>query len=67
MSKKPPIFEYLVLGKEPELWRPVDSIAIGKLMAWSLSGEDDLLLKDLVEAKGRQILDFILPERQICP
>ncbi|MEM4081422.1 MAG: penicillin acylase family protein [Pyrobaculum sp.] len=68
LSKKPPIFEYLVLGKEPELWRPVDSIAIGKLMAWSLSGgEDDLLLKDLVEAKGRQILDFILPREANLP
>jgi penicillin amidase len=29
--------EFQVLGIEPELWTPVDSLSIGKLMAWRLA------------------------------
>jgi len=53
LAENPPILEYLVLGKIPEPWSPVDSIAIGKLIAWNLSGgEDDLELLNAVGKLG---------------
>jgi len=56
--------EYLVLGKKPEPWSPVDTIAIAKLIAWGLSGgENDLELKVLADALGPRFLEVALPPR----
>nr|WP_282447050.1 penicillin acylase family protein [Pseudoalteromonas sp. 2CM41L] len=43
--------EFLVAGVEPELWKPVDSIAIIKLFALSLSGNMDDELNRLAKKK----------------
>ncbi len=49
--------EYALLDVEPEEWRPVDSIAIGKFMAWSLSWSmEDLHLQNLVNRNGLDVL-----------
>lgn len=53
LAENPPILEYLILGKRPDPWNPVDSIAIGKLIEWNLSGgETDLELLDAVNKLG---------------
>jgi len=60
--------EYLVLGKKPEPWSPVDIIAIAKLIAWGLSGgEADLELKVLVDALGPRFLEVALPREVNTP
>ncbi len=57
IASNPPILEYLVLGKRPEPWRPQDSIAIGKLMAWGLSGGfTDLQLARFLAVHGAEAL-----------
>ena len=38
-NRLPP--EFLILRFRPELWTPVDSLAIGKFVGWSLSGNWD--------------------------
>jgi len=49
--------EYRLLDAEPEPWSPVDSLSIGKFMAWSLSWSmEDLYLADLVDRYGLEIL-----------
>ncbi len=49
--------EYRLLDAEPEPWTPVDSLSIGKFMAWSLSWSmEDLYLADLVDRYGLEIL-----------
>jgi penicillin amidase len=42
------------LGVAPEPWRPADSLAIAKLVAWGLDGSVDatLVLSDLIEKLG---------------
>ncbi|MCU7787310.1 penicillin acylase family protein [Pyrobaculum sp. 3827-6] len=68
LAANPPIVEYLILGKRPEPWRPVDTFAVNKLVAWSLSGgEDDLQLKVLVDALGPQFLDIALARELNTP
>jgi penicillin amidase len=68
LARNPPPVEYLILGKRPEPWSPVDTIAIAKLIAWSLSGgEDDLQLKILVDASGPQFLEVALPREANTP
>lgn len=68
LASNPPIVEYLILGKRPEPWSPVDSIAIGKLIAWSLSGgEDDLYLKQLADALGPEFLKIALARADNTP
>ena len=59
--------EYSLLGVEPEEWRPVDSISIGKFMAWSLSWSmEDLRLQSLVNRNGLDILiDLNLLDRSL--
>ena len=59
--------EYSLLGVEPEEWRPVDSISIGKFMAWSLSWSmEDLRLQYLVNRNGLDILvDLDLLDRSL--
>ncbi len=45
--------EYYLLGVKPEKWRPWDSIAIGMLMAYTLSFDrNDLYLERFLEANG---------------
>ena len=49
--------EYTLLGVEPEYWKPVDSIAIGKFMAWGLSWSmEDLYLASLIDRNGLEII-----------
>ncbi len=51
-------FEFRLLGYKPERWRPWDTIAISKLMAWTLSGSfNDLNLYQLVKIYGTSIID----------
>jgi penicillin amidase len=42
----PPAPEYLLLGSQPEPWKPTDSLLWGRIMAWQLSGN-----------AGQEILD----------
>ncbi|MCX8136546.1 penicillin acylase family protein [Pyrobaculum aerophilum] len=68
LASRQPIVEYLILGKSPEPWSPVDTLAIAKLVAWSLSGgEDDIELKALVEALGPQFLEIALAREGNTP
>ncbi len=49
--------EYTLLGIKPEYWSPIDSIAIGKFMAWSLSWSmEDLYLASIVDRNGLEII-----------
>ncbi|HEY3145110.1 MAG TPA: penicillin acylase family protein [Dongiaceae bacterium] len=48
----PPPPEYLLLGLQPEQWRPADSLLWGRIMAWQLSGN-----------AGQEILDERLRTR----
>lgn len=49
--------EYRLLGAEPEPWRPLDSLAIGKLVAWGLAGSfSDVELKAFLDANGYEAL-----------
>lgn len=59
--------EYSLLGLKPEPWKPVDSISIGKFMAWSLSWSmEDLNLQELVNRNGLEILvDLDLLDRSL--
>jgi len=53
-------FEYRVLNVLPENWTPVDSLAIGKLIAWSLSdGFIDLELKAFLDIAGYDALIYL--------
>lgn len=55
-SRRAPV-EYSFLGVSPEPWTPVDTLAIAKLIAWSLAGDLlDLELAKLVSVHGVQIL-----------
>jgi len=68
LATNPPILEYLILGKKPEPWRPEDTLAINKLIAWSLSGgEDDLTLKALVDRAGPWVLEVALKREVNTP
>ncbi len=55
--------EYYLLGVKPEKWRPWDSIAIGMLMAYTLSFDrNDLYLEKFLETNGLNSLvelDFL--------
>ncbi len=55
--------EYYLLGVKPEKWRPWDSIAIGMLMAYTLSFDrNDLYLERFLKANGLSSLielDFL--------
>jgi len=49
--------EYRILGVKPEPWKPVDSLAIAKLIAWGLAGSfDDVELKSFLDAAGYDTL-----------
>jgi penicillin amidase len=49
--------EYKLLGIEPEPWTPADSLVIGKLVGWGLSGGfRDLELKSFLDANGYEAL-----------
>ncbi len=49
---------------EPEPWRPADSLALMKLLAWGLGGslETSLVLNDLIEAVGGLAAQPFFPE-----
>jgi penicillin amidase len=50
------------MGYQPGPWRPEDSLAIQKAMAWELCGSfDDLYLAALVEKLGRETVDELFP------
>lgn len=55
--------EYVILGVEPELWKPEDTVVSGSLMAYSLtrSKKADLILYRIGEAVGKDILNYIIP------
>lgn len=54
-------YEFALLGYEPESWTPVDSLAIGKFMAYDLGGHWNSLavrhwaLNEFPEAKAREL------------
>ena len=56
-------FEFLILRYFPEKWRPVNSIEIGKLIAWGLnfSFKGDMLFTEIKNKKGEEILKKIIP------
>lgn len=54
--------EFQKMGYTPDPWTPVDSLAIGKAMAWELCGSmDDLYLGTLVEKLGARTVDELFP------
>ncbi len=55
--------EFLLLGYEPEPWKPVDSLAISKLMAWELGGNmgTELFLASLIEEVGEAKAQELFP------
>ncbi len=59
----PPI-EFLVLGVAWEPWQPADSVVIGKVMAWDLSGnwESELLRANVAARLGPQAVAVLFPE-----
>ena len=56
--------EFLVLGYEPEPWRPTDSLVWGNLMALQLSGDwrDELLRVRLLRRLSEEQVAFLWPE-----
>ncbi len=59
----PPI-EFLVLGVAWEPWLPADTVVIGKIMAWDLSGnwEGELVRANVASRLGPQALRVLFPE-----
>jgi penicillin amidase len=54
--------EFKLLNYRPRPWEPLDSIAFGKLMAWSLSGDfNDLELKLFEDAYGAVAAENLFP------
>ncbi|RJP65520.1 MAG: penicillin acylase family protein [Candidatus Abyssobacteria bacterium SURF_17] len=55
-------FEFRRMDYQPEPWSIVDSLAIGKAMAWELSGSlDDLYMSVLVERLGWKTVEELFP------
>lgn len=55
-------FEFQRLDYLPDPWTPVDTISIGKAMAWELCGSmDDLYLGTLVEKLGAETVAELFP------
>ena len=61
-SSSPPI-EFLILGVAWEPWQPADSIVIGKIMAWDLSGNmsSELLRQSVAMRLGDAALKVLFP------
>jgi penicillin amidase len=55
--------EFTLLRHAPEPWSPVDSIAFGKLMAWTLSGnwDSEILRAHLLSRFGEAGIERLLP------
>ncbi len=52
--------EYRILGAEPLPWRPLDSIALAKLLTLMLAWDrDDLVLAKLVKKKGVDVIEWL--------
>lgn len=56
--------EFKILGVDPQLWTPVDSLVFGKLVAWGLSNnyQDELIVTQLAEATSWENVLDILPD-----
>ena len=61
--------EHQLLGVQPELWTPVDSLAIGKLFAWRLAENHrgELLRDELVGEVGTRALELFPPPPAWAP
>jgi penicillin amidase len=57
-------FEFNLLGYKPEPWKPVDSLAVGKLMAISLTGtwKFDLMRAELKEKLDEKVYNMFFDE-----
>ncbi|HEY6101797.1 MAG TPA: penicillin acylase family protein, partial [bacterium] len=55
--------EFALLRYVPEPWSPVDSVAFGKLMAWTLSGnwDSEILRAHLVSRFGEAGMERLMP------
>lgn len=55
--------EYKEIGAQPAPWSPVDSIAFGRLMSWSLSGDlgMELRMGEVVKLLGKKLFMEIAP------
>lgn len=55
--------EFALLRYAPEPWSPVDSVAFGKLMAWTLSGnwDSEILRAHLVSRFGEAGMERLMP------
>ncbi|MBE3593661.1 MAG: penicillin acylase family protein [Candidatus Carbobacillus altaicus] len=55
--------EFTLLNYEPEPWTPLDSVAIGKYMSWTLGGnmQNELLNMALVDALGTDKAALLFP------
>ena len=54
--------EFRILRYRPEPWKPLDSIAIGRLIGWDLANwKADLVMGDLVQRWGLEKAQGILP------
>ena len=56
--------EFLILGVEPEPWRPADTIAWAKMMAWDLGGNwtsEILRMRLAQKLTSQQIAEFMPP------
>ena len=52
--------EYRVLGQEPEPWKPIDTLAVARVIALGLAWNDeDLVLAKLVDKWGPEIIDLM--------
>jgi penicillin amidase len=56
--------EYKILGVEPKLWTPVDSLGITKYMAWDLGGNmmSELLMREVSRKLGEEKAISLIPE-----
>ncbi|MBI1884851.1 MAG: penicillin acylase family protein [Chloroflexi bacterium] len=58
--------EFTVLRYRPQPWRPVDTLAFGRLMSWSLAGnwDDEILRSWTVERFGAETMAELEPKYQ---
>ncbi len=56
--------ELKILGLTPDPWKPVDTLVIGKLVAWGLSNnmQDELIITQLADAADWETVLSLLPD-----
>lgn len=56
--------EFTLIGYRPALWDPLDTLAIGKYMAWYLGGNmnTEILLSALIAHVGEEMASELFPE-----